>query len=185
MMVLLWSLLTSFTVERILSCMALGSCMFLAAAASFVFWGRLADRRGSGATYRIGFVLVCVGCMLWLPASFAIRGAGRPDLGYALLVVASCLLGLGDAAVGIGVTRQSFLLTPRDRAATYLNLHPNITLMVFGVQIFAVGAILGWLDAAKSTAWLNPYVIVFAANGVLALVLYPLIRWVPRSDEAA
>ena len=35
-MVLLWSLLTSFTVESILSCMALGSDMFLAAAASLV-----------------------------------------------------------------------------------------------------------------------------------------------------
>ena len=34
-MVLLWSLLTSFTVASILSCIALGSDMFFAAAASF------------------------------------------------------------------------------------------------------------------------------------------------------
>lgn len=157
----------------------------VAGALSYGIWGRLADRHGPGLMYRIGLVLAAAAGLLWFAASYAVRGMGESGWGYTLLLLIFVLQSVCDAVTGIGLTRHSFQLTSHERAATYLNLHPTLMTMAVGVAIFLIGGILKAFTAVESVGWLNPYVIVFAGNVVLAGIIFPFIRRVPKSETAS
>jgi len=145
-----------------------------ASALSYLFWGRLADHRGSGANYRLGFMLAATAHLLWLPASWLILTAGERAFAGGIILLIFTVYGAGESGIGIAVTRHGFHLTPRERAPTYLAVQPILMAVVPAAGVFLLGWTFALLHAGESTAWLNPYVASALLAAAFAAALIPI-----------
>jgi MFS family permease len=172
--------LSGFSPRAIMLAVAAG---MLAMAVGFRLWGRTADRHGAGRNYRIGFVLLAAGFLMWAPASIAVWGLRAPGMGYAFALSAFAIGGLGFASISIGVTHHGFRLTPRESSTTYLAILPVANQCGLGVGMFLVGATLQAVGAAEVRHWCNAYFAAFMTAAVMSVAMLRLIRWVPGSDD--
>jgi len=152
--------------------------------AGFAVWGRIADREGLPKLYRRGFCLIAAGFAAWLPISYLARGQGRPGAALACMFVSLAVLAFGDSAVNLSITKQSFHLTPRERAPSYLTFQPVFMYASTGLGVMVLGAVFGGIRAAETGSWLNPYVIGFALAALLALALTAAVRRLPYGPDS-
>ena len=153
------------------------------AAASYQFWGRMTDRLGPGIGYRAGLAMICGAHLLWIPISYLAWVTSQGAIAGGMILLAFSLYGAAEAGLGIAITRHGFQLTPRDRAAVYLSIQPNLYWAVPGVGVLLVGWIFALCRAPHSTGWLNPYVVGIVLTAVFAAVLLLLVSRLLRNDE--
>ena len=153
----------------------------LGGSVSFPLWGRFVDRHGSGAAYRYGLLVVTASFLLWAPVTIVML-EGHPG-GPLLLACALLLYGVGDSAINIGLTRNSFSLVSRDKAPTYLALQPALMLAWVGAGQVAVGWVFSRWRMQTLEQWLNPYLIGIALFAGVAMALMTLTPRVPGSGK--